>query len=427
MSGSARLVARTEPIGSAFDLVADYRRLHTPAPSFFFERRGIGVSGIAGHPVVVEGGPERFVRASVEALALLRGIDVPTPGPGPVVVGVFPFATHGVPRLHLLTYGVRRLEPAVTLRVEVRAAGGGAWVPFEEGSGIADARGPHPAAAFEEARLRAEPPGDDYARSVATAVDRIRDGGLGKVVLARTVELDAGRALEPMTLLRHLRAVDPDCYTFATPIGQGGATFLIGASPELLVSRRGRVIASTPLAGSAPRFGDPGEDRASADRLFNSTKDREEHAFVVDAIAETLGPFCEELAYPPEPELVGTANVWHLGTPFRGRLREPPPTALELAGLLHPTPAVGGSPREPALALIDELEPFDRGCYAGPVGWMDADGDGEWAIALRCAEVTLRRARLFAGAGIVADSDPAAELEETERKFRAFLDSLRWG
>jgi isochorismate synthase len=420
------LVARTEPVGSAFDLVADYRRHHTPAPSFFFERRGIGVSGIVGHRLSIEGGPGRFGQASRAALDLLRGIDVATPGPGPVVVGAFPFDETGDPLLHVLTCGVQRLEPANALRVEVRPAGGGPWGPFEGWATLASAEG-SPSEAFAEERLRALPSREGYASAVAAAVDRIRRRELGKVVLARTVELDAGRALEPTTLLRHLRAVDPDCFTFATPTDEGGATFLIGATPELLVSRHGREVASTPLAGSAPRFGDPGEDRASAARLLASAKDRQEHAFVVDAIAEVLAPLCEALTYPSEPELIGTANVWHLGTPFRGTLREPASTAMELAGALHPTPAVGGSPREPALALIRESEPFDRGCYAGPVGWMDADGDGEWAIALRCAEVTLGRARLFAGAGIVAGSDPAAELDETERKFRAFLDSLRWG
>jgi isochorismate synthase len=424
---SGELVVRTEPVGSAYDLIADYRRLRTPAPSFFFERRGIGVAGIAGHPLEVEGGADRFGRASGAALELLRGIDVATRGPGPVVVGAFPFSRSEAPRLRLLTYGVRRLEPATALRVEVRGAGGESWVPFEEADPVVAPDAGSPSPAFEDERLHPLPSPDGYAAAVGAAVERIRAGELGKVVLARTIELDAGRALEPMTLLRHLRAVDPECFTFAAPTGEGGSTFLIGATPELLVSRRGREVTSAPLAGSAPRYGDPGEDRASAERLFASAKDRREHAFVVDAIAEVLGPLCDELIHPPEPELLATANVWHLGTPFRGRLREPAPTAIELAGALHPTPAVGGSPREAALAAIGELETFDRGCYAGPVGWMDAEGDGEWAIALRCAEVTLRRARLFAGAGIVADSEPALELDETERKFRAFLDSLRWG
>jgi isochorismate synthase len=140
-----------------------------------------------------------------------------------------------------------------------------------------------------------------------------------------------------------------------------------------------------------------------------------------------LQPFCDELQWDPEPVLLPTANVWHLSTRFRGVLRDTSTDVLQLVGALHPTPAVGGSPREAALAAIERLEPFERGRYAGPVGWMDAEGDGEWAITLRCAELEGDHATLFAGAGIVADSDPEAELDETERKFRAFLDSLRWG
>jgi len=268
------------------------------------------------------------------------------------------------------------------------------------------------------------PPGDVYEDAVREAVARIRRGELRKVVLARTIEVTADRTLDPRLLAHRLRAVDPDAYTFAAPTGEG---VLVGASPELLVSRRGREVRSNPLAGSAPRSGDPEEDRANADALIASSKEREEHAIVVDAVADTLRPFCVELTWDPEPVLRETPNVWHLSTRFRGVLREPPATALDLVAALHPTPAVAGAPREAALETIAELEPFDRGRYAGPVGWVDAEGDGEWAIALRCAELRGDRAILYAGAGIVADSDPARELDETDRKFRAFLDALRWG
>ena len=202
---------------------------------------------------------------------------------------------------------------------------------------------------------------------------------------------------------------------------------LVGASPELLLSRRGAIVRSTPLAGTAPRAGDPDEDRANAEALAASSKDREEHAIVVAAVAETLEDLCGDLRWDREPVLEPTANVWHLATRFEGRLRDPAVTALDVVAELHPTPAVCGTPRPIARATIAELEPFDRGSYAGPVGWMDAAGDGEWAIALRCARLDGERATLFAGAGIVAGSEPAAEIDETERKFRAFLDSLRWG
>jgi isochorismate synthase len=193
------------------------------------------------------------------------------------------------------------------------------------------------------------------------------------------------------------------------------------------VSRHGTEVRSVPLAGSAPRSGEPALDRENADALAASSKDREEHAAVVDAIEAALSPLCETLERDREPTLLETPNVWHLSTRFRGRLREPAPSALELAVALHPTPAVGGSPRDTALGLMHQLESFDRGSYAGPVGWVDALGNGGWAIALRCALLRDDRATLYAGAGIVGDSDPERELDETERKFRAFLDALRWG
>jgi isochorismate synthase len=239
----------------------------------------------------------------------------------------------------------------------------------------------------------------------------------------------AGRALDPVRLAHRLRAVDPHAFTFITPERRHAdpASALVGASPELLVSKRGRTVRSTPLAGSAPRSGDPDQDRDNADALLASAKDREEHAIVVEAIDEVLGAYCEELDHDPEPVLVETANVWHLATRFNGILREPAPNVVELVAALHPTPAVCGTPTDLATRTIAELEPFERGGYAGPVGWMDALGDGEWAIALRCARLEGQHATLFSGAGIVPGSEPAAELAETDGKFRAFLDSLRWG
>ena len=288
-----------------------------------------------------------------------------------------------------------------------------------------------PANAFAGAQVREHPSAAQYARAVEEAVRRIHDSELRKVVLARTVEVVAGRSLDPLRLAHRLRAVDPHAYTFVTPLAPvtspSLASLLVGASPELLVARRGRTVRSTPLAGSAPRSGDRDEDRANADGLWGSAKNREEHAIVVEAIAETLRPLCVDLRWDPEPVLLETANVWHLATRFEGVLSDPAPTAVDLVAALHPTPAVCGTPIEFARSLVAELEPFDRGGYAGPVGWMDANGDGEWAIALRCAELHGDHATLYAGAGIVADSDPAEEVEETDRKFRAFLDSLRWG
>jgi isochorismate synthase len=281
-----------------------------------------------------------------------------------------------------------------------------------------------PADAFRSAALTPLPSPDFYKGAVSEAARRVAAGALRKVVLARTIEVAADRELDPRRLAHRLRAVDPHAYTFIAPTGRG---VLVGASPELLVSRHGLEVRANPLAGSAPRSGDPVQDRASAEQLASSEKNREEHAVVVEAVAAALEPLCDTLTWDPHPVLRETPNIWHLSTRFRGRLREPAPTALDLALALHPTPAVGGAPREEALATLAQLEGFDRGSYAGPVGWVDASGNGEWAIALRCALLEGDHATLYAGAGIVAASDPSSELEETERKFGAFLDALRWG
>lgn len=200
---------------------------------------------------------------------------------------------------------------------------------------------------------------------------------------------------------------------------------LVGASPELLISRRGAAILSHPLAGSARRSPDLTEDEAAAQALLTSDKDRREHGLVVEAIMDLLAPWCSDLRAPPGPALVSTRTMWHLGTRIEGRLRRPDEgSAAELAALLHPTPAVCGSPRDRAAELIRELEAYDRSFYAGAVGWTNAVGDGAWYVALRCAEVCGREARLYAGAGIVEGSDPAAEADETSGKFQAVLRAL---
>jgi isochorismate synthase len=410
------LESQADRLGEAFDLLAAYG----PPVGVYFEHAGRGVAGATGFPSLTFGaatpsGLDHVV--DVLRSSVRRRADV-----APIAVGAVAF-DEGGRQLHELVIprrAVRRNGDGVTWRLDTNYLGEAAddAPPFEPVVGSA----PH--APFADIQLTEVPSGAEYEAAVAEAVRRIRAGELKKVVLARTVEVEAGRTLDPRLLAMRLRAVDPDAYTFAAPTNDG---VIVGASPELLVSRRGLRVRSNPLAGSAPRSGDPEEDRANADGLAGSSKDREEHAIVVEAVAETLGPLCEDLTWDPEPVLRETPNVWHLSTRFGGRLREPAPTALDLVAELHPTPAVAGAPRRRALEVIDELEPFQRGRYAGPVGWVDANGDGEWAIALRCAELIGERAILSAGAGIVAGSVPERELDETERKFRAFLDSLRWG
>ncbi len=268
-------------------------------------------------------------------------------------------------------------------------------------------------------RLSEVPPGWEYAAGVAEAVRRIRAGEVDKVVLARTLELAGGRPAELPALLASLAARNPQGYTFAAALG-GGRT-LVGASPELLVSRSGGVLHANPLAGSVPRSSDPQEDQARARALLASRKDLHEHRLVVDAVAQALRPLCPQLQVPAQPTLMSTQTMWHLSTEITGRTEA---DALTLALALHPTPAVCGFPRRGAHELIRHIEPFDRAFYTGAFGWTDVRGDGEWVVAIRCAEVEEGAMRLYAGAGIVAESKPEAELAETAAKFRTMLDAL---
>jgi isochorismate synthase len=247
-------------------------------------------------------------------------------------------------------------------------------------------------------------------------------GPLRKVVLARALELTAAEPVDPGAILRRLAARDPHGYAFAVDLGADGT--LVGASPELLVSRHGDLVVAQPLAGSTPRRADAAFDRSGADALLRSPKDLREHALVVDAVAAVLRPLCAQLDVPEAPSLVATNAMWHLGTTVVGRLADPGTTALELAVALHPTPAVCGTPPDAARALIAELEPFDRGPYAGAVGWQDATGDGEWVVTIRCGVVRDRSLRVFAGAGVVPGSRGVDELAETHAKLRTFLSAL---
>ena len=269
-------------------------------------------------------------------------------------------------------------------------------------------------------RIQSPLPPAHYEQAVAAALGRIHAGEIEKVVLAREVEVFAPAAHDPAAVLGLLREEFRSCFVFG--VGRGEATFL-GASPELLVRRDGQRASTVALAGSIGRSADPAVDDHLGERLLRSDKDREENAIVVRRIVRALRRHSLWVTAAPEPGLVRVANIQHLGTPIRAQLAAAT-TAIELAGILHPTPAVGGEPRGRALDLIPALEGLDRGWYAGPVGWTDASGDGEFCVALRCALLRGRTARLYAGCGIVRDSDPAAELAETEVKLQALLPAL---
>ncbi len=259
-----------------------------------------------------------------------------------------------------------------------------------------------------------------YEQSVARAVERIRAGEIEKVVLAREVVVRAGSAHDPASIFGALRIGFPSCFNFC--VGTGEAAF-IGASPELLLRCVGRGVSTVGLAGSTRRSSDPAVDDHLAQQLLSSPKDRGEQAVVVRRIVKTLSKISVWVEAADEPEIIKVANIQHLGTPVYAQLAQPR-TAIELAGLLHPTPAVGGEPWKKARKVMAEVEEMDRGWYAAPVGWMDGAGDGEFCVALRSALIRDREAHLFAGVGVVAESDPAAELAETEIKLGALLSLL---
>lgn len=255
-----------------------------------------------------------------------------------------------------------------------------------------------------------------WLEAVAAALDLIEGGVLSKVVLARDYAVWSKVRFDPRRILERLRARFPECFVFSVD-------GLVGASPELLIRRFGSRVESVPLAGSIRRSPDAAEDARLGRELLCSDKDRAEHEMAAASVGRVLERICDHLERSPVPELLRLANVQHLATRFEGRMSRPV-SVLELTGLLHPTAAVGGVPSERAVEVIRRLEGMDRGRYAGPVGWIDRSGQGEMAIALRCAELSGARARLFAGAGIVAGSLPESELEETRLKLEAMLTAL---
>ena len=263
-------------------------------------------------------------------------------------------------------------------------------------------------------------PPEHYEAAVGRAVEMIRAGHIQKIVLAREVQVHAPSEYDPGALFGVLRDAFPSCFVFC--VGRGDAT-LIAASPELLVRREGQRVSTIALAGSTRRSADPAVDAHLGERLMRDESYREEHAIVARRIERTLNRYAIWVAAAPEPTLVRIANIQHLATPIRAQLAAPV-EAIELAGLLHPTPAIGGEPAAPALELIPALEGLDRGWYTGPVGWTDATGDGEFCVALRCALLRGNVARCYAGNGIVRGSDPPTELVETETKLQALLPLL---
>ena len=441
-----RLVSRVIPLADELDpldLVGD---------DGFVWRSAAGTlagTGVAAR-IPVGTGPGRIERAAEVVATILEAAEVEDDGGGlgPAAVGALPFhpANPGelvVPSLLLRTDPQGRTwavltgegpfdpPPAADLLARLRATtrADGRWPaahrlddPWPTGGadrpGMTGGAGGAGLWTTGSARLPGQLAGlEAWRAAVLAALEAIGSGRLDKVVLAREAAVAAEWPFPRAELLRRLER------------RPGGATFLyasggfVGASPELLVRRRGRVATSRPMAGTVPQGDGASAGPDGLARLTGSPKEAVEHRLVVDAVAEGLAKVADRVQVG-RPEVVRLATVAHLATEITADLTGPLPTALELAGLLHPTPAVGGSPRDAALAAIAALEPFDRGCYAGPVGWVDRAGDGEWAVALRGATLEGRHARLVAGAGIVPGSDPDAEWAETEHKLRAMLEVL---
>jgi menaquinone-specific isochorismate synthase len=357
-------------------------------------------------------GPDPFGRADAWWRELTGGVDVADevglPGCGPVAFGSFAFDAE--------TGGSTLVVPETVVGVR-----DGVWwlTTVGRSAGLPDRRDP-PAApgsltAGDGARTAA-----DWTHLVAEAVRRIAAGEVEKVVLARDVVVAAGRPVDPRWPLRRLAAQYPGCWTFAVD-------GLLGATPEMLVRLEKGVASSRVLAGTLRRTGDPARDRYDGTTLAGSVKDLQEHGYGVRSVADALARHCRSVEVPDQPFVLALPNVMHLATDVSAVVADGS-TSLGLLASLHPSAAVCGSPTAAALRVIREIEGLDRGRYAGPVGWMNAAGDGEWGIALRCAQVdpgAPERLRLFAGCGIVAGSKPADELAESEAKLVPVREALR--
>jgi isochorismate synthase len=401
------------------------------------DRDRFALAGIGSAREVVSRGDGRFVDAARDCAAVAREListgpsELPS-GAGAVFTGGFSFGPAGGRGSHwsslppallvLPELSLWRRGRSAFATVTVAVTGEGADDPVSRVrarlAGLEAAALPPPGpGAFLGTRVRSVLEPRHYEDVVARAVSRIEAGEAEKIVLAREVLVEAEAAHDPAVLFGALRQLFPECFCFCC--GTPEAAF-VGASPELLVRRAGAVAATVGLAGSTRRSADPAVDDHLGESLLRSAKDREEHAIVVRRIERALRPLAVWVDADDEPAVAKVANIQHLATPIRAQLAEPR-SAVELAAALHPTPAVGGEPRGAALDAIAALEEMDRGWYAGPVGWMDAAEDGEFCVALRSALLRDRTAHLFAGAGIVAHSDPAAELAETELKLDALL------
>jgi len=387
--------------------------LADPHRTLLWLRRGDGMVGLGEALRLEFSGPDRFVAAQAawRDLADRARItdDVRIPGSGLVAFGAFAFADDSAATSVL-----------IVPRVVVGRRGDRAWVTHIDGDDRTTPPSPAPRRRGDEYRLTFSPGAMThaaYTEAVDRALARIATGEVEKVVLARDIEARLPRFADLRLAIGELTAGYPDCWNFAVD-------GFLGASPETLVRVAAGTVGARVLAGSAPRGADKEADAAIAAALVASDKDRAEHGFAVQSVLDALAPHTAELTANPTPFPLKLPNLWHLASDVTGRLPEGA-TSLDLLSALHPTAAVAGTPREAALAVIRELEPFDRGRYAGPVGWVGASGDGEWAVGLRSAQLAADGTlTAYAGAGIVAGSDADRELNETRLKLRPIVEAF---
>jgi isochorismate synthase len=366
-----------------------------------FVRDGVGIAGSASATRV----PATEARAFLDSLQVDDRVQAS--GSGPVLLGAIPFHSNDEHDFIL---------PHVSL---TKSINGRAWVTTVDDAEPNFVTPTEPPASAASYSVHPGISVDYYLEAVKQARDAVRNGSITKAVIARDIVITASAPIDVYAVLLRLRSSFGSSYRYLVDN-------FIGASPELLVAVDNGAISSHPLAGTAPRTGDPQSDSALAEKLLSSEKNQIEHRVVIDMVHDTLLPFCSYLDWQPEPSVMQVANVQHLGTLMQGMLSKPFMHILDAAIMLSPTPALGGFPKQEALNLIKQYEGIDRGRYGGAVGWFDQKGNGAFAVAIRCAQLSPDRtsARLFAGGGIVADSEPAAELAETQAKFQAMLAAI---
>ena len=404
------MIFRTATLTEQFDLNTVCR-----GDGFLFVRDGIGVAGRqAIHSV-----PEAEAMTFLGSLTPSKLSDSTHANNGPILFALVPFSPSQPAEFILPRITFRKTneqDPTVTLIGE--SEDDLTDEKFHQAISAA-ITSPPPRPNSNSYRVAPRTAVGHYLDAVVQARDAVRAGELQKAVIARDIEVHADDPIDVHAILLRLRASFGSSYRYCV-------NNIIGASPELLVSVEGSTVRSHPLAGTAPRTGDQATDRRLAEELVDSTKNQIEHRIVIDMVHDTLLPFCSYLDWEAEPSVVTVANVQHLGTAIEGALTDPPSHVFSLVRALCPTPALGGHPSSAALTFIEKVEGLDRGYYGGAVGYMDTNGDGIFAVTIRCAEMTedKRTARLFAGGGIVADSDPYAELAETQAKFQAMLSAI---